>query len=249
MQKIKTIFTLIALLLIFQFPIAAQTVPETYGPELIRLAESGNAEAQLNLGWCYENGEGVPQDYIEAVKWYRKAAEKGHPEAQYFLGTCYEQGVGVPQDYAESMKWIKEAALQGYPRAQFHYGWLYAGGEFGVIDDVEAIKWYRKAAEQGIPEAQYLLGYNYYTGESVPRNDAEAVKYFTMFLQNPEQNQDLEISEELLSSVYIYLAECYRFGRGVAADERKADEYTSKAAELGDPHAQKLQELLNINPN
>jgi TPR repeat protein len=28
----------------------------------------------------YANGEGVPQDYAEAVKWYRKAAEQGNAE-------------------------------------------------------------------------------------------------------------------------------------------------------------------------
>ena len=33
--------------------------------------------AQTNLGNRYRNGEGVPQDYKEAVKWYRLAAEQG----------------------------------------------------------------------------------------------------------------------------------------------------------------------------
>ena len=48
-------------------------------------AEQGNAEAQYNLGYCYVFGEGVDQDYAEAVKWYRKAAEQGHAKAQKAL--------------------------------------------------------------------------------------------------------------------------------------------------------------------
>ena len=36
----------------------------------------------------YDNGEGVPQDYAEAVKWYRLAAEQGDARAQYNLGLC-----------------------------------------------------------------------------------------------------------------------------------------------------------------
>ena len=40
-------------------------------------AEQGDALAQYNLGFMYSNGEGVPQDYAEAVKWYRMAAEQG----------------------------------------------------------------------------------------------------------------------------------------------------------------------------
>ena len=34
-----------------------------------RLADQGMAEAQYNLGIMHENGEGVPQDDAEAVKW------------------------------------------------------------------------------------------------------------------------------------------------------------------------------------
>jgi TPR repeat protein len=33
------------------------------------LAEQGDAGAQYNLGVMYENGQGVPQDHAEAVKW------------------------------------------------------------------------------------------------------------------------------------------------------------------------------------
>ncbi len=46
------------------------------------LAEAGHAYAQAILGKMYENGEGVPQDYKEAVKWYRLAAEQGQVNAQ-----------------------------------------------------------------------------------------------------------------------------------------------------------------------
>jgi uncharacterized protein len=50
------------------------------------LADKGDGVAQLNLGVMYEDGEGVPQDYTEAVKWYRRAAEQGIVGAQYNLG-------------------------------------------------------------------------------------------------------------------------------------------------------------------
>ena len=43
-----------------------------------RSAEQGYTEAQYNLGRCYYNGEGVSQDYTQAVYWWRKAAEQGH---------------------------------------------------------------------------------------------------------------------------------------------------------------------------
>ena len=50
------------------------------------LAQAGNARAQNFLGFMYDNGEGVLEDDLEAVKWYRLAAEQGNPKAQYGLG-------------------------------------------------------------------------------------------------------------------------------------------------------------------
>ena len=41
------------------------------------LAEQGNADAQFNLGGMYDSAEGVPYDYAEVAKWYRKAADQG----------------------------------------------------------------------------------------------------------------------------------------------------------------------------
>ena len=40
-------------------------------------AEKGDARAQFSLGNMYREGEGVPKDATEAVKWYRKSAEQG----------------------------------------------------------------------------------------------------------------------------------------------------------------------------
>ena len=57
--------------------------------ELREAAEKGNAEAQFNLGLCYENGEGIQKDLQAAVNWYRQAAEKGNAEAQYYLCLLY----------------------------------------------------------------------------------------------------------------------------------------------------------------
>ena len=48
-------------------------------------AEQGQVNAQFNLGFCCCNGQGVSQDYTEAVKWYRKAVEQGHVKAQMQL--------------------------------------------------------------------------------------------------------------------------------------------------------------------
>jgi TPR repeat protein len=42
--------------------------------EFKKLAVRGHVKAQGCLGEMYHSGKGVPQDYAEAVKWFRKAA-------------------------------------------------------------------------------------------------------------------------------------------------------------------------------
>ena len=76
-------------------------------------AEQGYARAQNNLGVMYYNGQGVPQDYAEAMKWYRLAAEQGYASAQHNLGVMYNNGNGVPQDYVQAHKWFNLSAASG----------------------------------------------------------------------------------------------------------------------------------------
>jgi len=58
------------------------------------IQEVEGPEEQDALGNAYLNGEGVEQDYEEAVKWFRKAAEQGYPIAQFNLGMRYYDGRG-----------------------------------------------------------------------------------------------------------------------------------------------------------
>ena len=40
------------------------------------------AEAQTLLGYCYEYGWGVEEDFAQAKEWFQKAADQGDLEAQ-----------------------------------------------------------------------------------------------------------------------------------------------------------------------
>ncbi|EMU5203503.1 sel1 repeat family protein [Neisseria gonorrhoeae] len=81
--------------------------------ENLQAAEQGNAAAQFNLGVMYENGQGVRQDYVQAVQWYRKASEQGDAQAQYNLGLMYYDGRGVRQDLALAQQWLGKACQNG----------------------------------------------------------------------------------------------------------------------------------------
>ncbi|MDP6371637.1 MAG: hypothetical protein QF634_03895 [Vicinamibacterales bacterium] len=75
-------------------------------------AEAGDADAQNNLGFMYDFGEGVPQNYAEAARWFRLAADQGQAGAQNSLGFMYANGRGVPQDYVQAHMWTNLAVAQ-----------------------------------------------------------------------------------------------------------------------------------------
>jgi hypothetical protein len=117
-------------------------------------AEEGNANAQYNLGITYSNGQGVPQDDKEAVKWYRLAADQGFKDAQYNLGVMYHHGLGVPQDYKEAVKWYRLAAEQGFANAQYNLGLMYYNGLAVLQSFEDAYAWWVIAAANGHEDAR-----------------------------------------------------------------------------------------------
>ena len=103
---------------------------------LLKRAQDGDAEAQISLGADYHYGDGVEQDYVEALKWFRLAAEQGYAAAQFNLGVFYYSGEGIEQDYVEALKWFRLAAEQGIADAQYNLGVVYYDG-----DGVPLKKW------------------------------------------------------------------------------------------------------------
>jgi TPR repeat protein len=119
-----------------------------------KAADQGHAQAQYNLGVMYENGQGVEQDFKEAVKWYQKAADQGLAYAQYNLGVMYEKGQGVEQDFKEAVKWYQKAADQGDAYAQYGLGFMYDNGKGVEQNNVTAYAWWNIAATNGDQDAK-----------------------------------------------------------------------------------------------
>ena len=141
-------------------------------------ADKGDAKAESELAYMYSHGQGVPQDYSEALRWRRKAAEQGYPGGEDGLGYMYLYGLGVSQDYTEALRWYRKAADQGDAMGQNSLALMYEQGQGAPQDYAEALRWYRKAVEQSYASAQYNLGNMYYYGRGVPQDYAEAVRWY-----------------------------------------------------------------------
>lgn len=149
-------------------------------PALRQQAEGGQAQAQAQLGRLYAKGQGVPQSYAEAAKWYRRAADQKDADGEFALGELYEAGQGVARDPSQAAKWYQLAAENGQIGAQYSLGVLYEFGRGVARDPVQAARWYRRAADQGDALAQFNLGQRYDLGIGVSPDRIEAFKWLSL---------------------------------------------------------------------
>lgn len=171
----------------------------------IPLAKQGIDFAQLILGYGYQHGVCVDQDYERALFWYRKAANQGNDRAQSRLGDMYSEGLGVKQDYKEAAKWYGRSADQNYGGAQYALGAMYSEG-LGVEQD------YEKAIE--------LLSKAYEVDYSTAQSE------YNDFGTSPKNHYYLERSQLALSKKYL-------LGQGKTRDISKAYTLTKAAASSG----------------
>jgi TPR repeat protein len=171
---------------------------------------SGDVKAQFDLGMAYYNGQGVTQDFAQAIVWYRRAAEQGNSDAQFYLGVSYGNGLGVPRDYVQAAVWLRKAAEHGQTPAQCVLGLMYAAGLGVPLDYEQAATWLRKAAEQGDAKAQDNLANLYKDGQGVSRDYTQAAVWFRKAAEQGDMNAQQR------------LGEFYGLGRGVPQDYAEA---------------------------
>lgn len=191
--------------------------------QLTAKAKSGDAEAQFNLGICYDNGKDVSKDIKQAVYWYQKAAEQGHAAAQNALGFCYWNGLGVDQDAKQAAYWWQKAAEQGFAKAQTALGFCYAFGH-GISQNYEqSIYWYQEAANQGEVAAQNILGLFYYFGEGVTPDYKLAYMWLSISLTNTSDHMLKDAWRETLEEIKLLMT-----AAEIAEAQKMADGWLEK---------------------
>lgn len=88
------------------------SIPEGYSQALENAAKSGDAEAQIYLGTCYKQGNGVQQSDENALYWYNMAAAQGNAYAQAYASMMYLQGEGTEVDEQKGFQLALSSARQ-----------------------------------------------------------------------------------------------------------------------------------------
>ncbi|MBK8091291.1 MAG: sel1 repeat family protein [Verrucomicrobiaceae bacterium] len=191
--------------------------------ELMRRANSGDADAQFEAGVRQVTGEGLRKDAKEGAKWIEKAAKQKHRQAMHVMGTLFEDGVGVPKDIARAHEWYEKGAASGFPASQHQLGILYEDGIGVSKDPVKAASWFKKAAEQGLAQAQTAYAAKLESGVGVAKSAAKAALWY---LRSAQQN---------FVPAMTRLANLYYTGEGVPVDYRRARAWYQVAATSEDP--------------
>ena len=118
-----------------------------------KAADQGLAEAQVRLGETFAEGKGVPVDYAQAYRWYRKALDSINrgdsarlrgAASRVYEGLRLLAGLG----YGPAAEKIRAVAEQGIPEAQRNLAYMYANGQGTDQDLALASKWFRRLQEQ-----------------------------------------------------------------------------------------------------
>ena len=194
--------------------------------DLTAKASHGDTVAECAIGVMYKQGHGVPQDFVQAAKWFQRAAKHGQGDAQFCLGELYQHGQGVKKDPAQAAKWFLKSASQGYGQAQYYIGRKYDDGDGVPKNSTNAAKWYGEAASQGVPMAQLYLGMMYYTGNGVSQDRAQAVRWVK------------KAAIKGLAEAQTMLGLMFREGDGIQEDDAESCKWLYKAAGQGIADAQ-----------
>lgn len=133
-------------------------------PWLTKAAQSGSLGAQMDLGYLYKSGDGVPYDFARAVQWFQAAADQGYLPGEYELADIYFWGRPLSMDprkwlgrfasatfspekqVATLLGWYQKAADGGYTPAEARWGLKLLCSD-SPQDHQEGMRWLKRAAE------------------------------------------------------------------------------------------------------
>ena len=109
-------------------------------------AESGNSDAQYDLGNAFFKGIGVEQDDCIAAQWYKTAAENGHAKAQNDYAFCLLRGIGVEKNESLAIDWLYKSAEQGCRDACLTLAYCFENGIGVQKNSRESEYWTKQVA-------------------------------------------------------------------------------------------------------
>lgn len=127
-------------------------------PLLQKAAELGNAEAQYNLGYCYQAGIGIEQDLSKSVEWYAKSSEQDWNDALYAMMMAYGTGQGVKQNSEKAFEYALRCAENDDATCMFNVISCYKDGNGTAQNIDKMLEWAIRLGKLENPQNLQLSG-------------------------------------------------------------------------------------------
>ncbi len=189
--------------------------------EAINLAQKGNIDAQIFLGYSFLYGvNNVEQNYAEAFKYYNMAAAQQNHIGMNNLGSMYYSGLGTKRDINKAVQLFKMASKAGNIEASTNLGFVLISSSLEK-NKQNAMPYFEIAAQGGDVISKFMLGYSYYVGKYSPKDYQKAASLIK------------EAADAGLDEAQETMAEIYMNGTGVPQNYSSAVLYLRKSASQG----------------
>lgn len=161
-----------------------ETTPEQAVKYLRDSVGAGYSLAMWELGHAYELGIGVPEDYIQAIDWYRKHKHATRIDINNIIYFKTTRGDLVEESYAQIFKSLVDKAEKDDAEAQEKVARIYDDGIQVKRNEDKAYYWYSKSARLGNQYSQLMLGYFYCRAIGTEKNEKISNYWFERSSRN-----------------------------------------------------------------
>ncbi len=239
---------------------AAGSIDYSNFDQVRKAADRADPRAMYQLAEMYSDGKGVPENFSEAAKWYRRSADAGYPEAHTAMGVIsLIKAAGLAGDDESAVRFASDESKKSELYSMIlHPEKLQVQNQMVLKDSV---RWLRKGAEQGHDaNAQFVLGMLTGAGVGVEKDPVQAAKWMRLAATKAPAAQALmgiyyllgrgvekdfveaarrlrEAAERDVPMAYGPLGVLYMEGLGVVQDHAEAAKWFRKGVQQGDPES------------
>lgn len=199
--------------------------------QLLKKAESGDSNAQTEIGWNYYYGNNVDRDVSKALNWFKRASDSGHAESTFMTGKILFRGESGSKDISTGLNLITKAANSGFPNAIYRLGVIYSNGDETNKDLNKARLWLEKLAVQDDLAANFRLHIIYLEEGWENKDDEKSKEYWdkALVIASKVNKGDSARTYEAL----YFMGWSYFYGVEIDYDLIKGIELLNKASEFG----------------
>lgn len=151
------------------------------------------------LGYCYEEGEGVAKDLVKAIYYYQMAASKDEVKACYNLGNIYYDNTSNFYNLELAIKYFSKASFNGHADATYMLATIYRNEDLAISSPQLVEFLLKKSAKMGSFIGTFVLAEELFKGTYLKENKKMANDLFTVIYETVVGDESqMEVLDNIL---------------------------------------------------